>query len=213
MALKIKVCGMRDRQNIRALATLGPDYMGFIFYEVSKRFVGGLDPAVLADVPAGIKKTGVFADASSNAVLETMARYHLDAVQLHGSEDPVYCTGLRKHTEVIKAFGVDEAFDFKQTEAYRDAAQYFLFDTKTVLKGGSGRRFDWKKLAGYTGATPYFLSGGIAAEHVPDIRAIDDPRLYAVDLNSCFETAPGLKDINKLSIVFNLLKTATLPHQ
>lgn len=205
MTAQLKICGMKLPDNILELAALQPDYMGFIFYRPSKRFVDGLTPSFVKDLPAGIKKTGVFVDEELHKVAEMALLYGLDAVQLHGEEPVKYCMALKgllaeRGIELIKAFGVDEHFDFSKLAAYVSSVDYFLFDTQTPDHGGSGKQFDWKLLAAYPLDKPYFLSGGIGPEHVAALKAIDDPRLYAIDVNSKFELAPGLKDIDRLKI-------------
>jgi phosphoribosylanthranilate isomerase len=205
--LKLKVCGMRDAENIRQLADLNPDYIGFIFYPKSKRYVDFIDEVVLDALPESIKKTGVFVNEDFDVVVEKVKRFKLDAVQLHGNESPAYCAKLRdSKLQVIKAFGIDSEFDFIELNDYKDVVDYFLFDTKTDQHGGSGKTFDWNILSGYNLQIPYFLSGGLSLEHLAEIKKIDDSRLYALDLNSKFELEPGLKDIGKLKTVFNEIK-------
>lgn len=208
MSLKLKVCGMRDPGNLEQLVSLGPDYVGFIFYGPSKRFVGDLDPELTKQIPAGIKATGVFVDESLEEVVRLTQRYYLKALQLHGKESPEYCVLLKQHLsdiEVIKAFGVNDQFTFDVLEPYQDVVDYFLFDTQTADHGGSGKTFDWTLLQNYRLQVPYFLSGGIGLEELPMIKAIADPRLHAVDVNSRFETAPAMKNIELLTTFKNQL--------
>lgn len=200
MDVKLKICGMKFPENIAAVAALQPDYLGFIFYPGSKRFVDALDPQVLADLK-DIKKTGVFVNGTLKEIAEMVALYDLQALQLHGQESPGFITELRKQhpdLELIKAFGVSEDFDFAELTAYEGLTDYFLFDTKTPEHGGSGQKFNWALLARYTLNTPYFLSGGIDIDTAEALREIHDVRLYAIDVNSRFEFAPGLKNIDKL---------------
>ncbi len=202
--LKIKVCGMRNTENIRQVAALLPDYMGFIFYPGSKRFAETLDKRILDDLPPSIKKTGVFVNASPAEIQGKAEQFSLNAVQLHGSESPETCGIIRAMgVEVIKAFGLDESFDFTILNTYEGFADYFLFDTKTTQHGGSGQVFNWSLLNENNTVKSYFLSGGLGIENIGDIENIEDSRLYALDLNSRFETEPGLKDLNKLKIIFN----------
>jgi len=201
MGPKLKICGMKVPSNIAEVAALKPDYMGFIFYEKSKRYIGGLSPEYIQALPAPIKKTGVFVDATVEEVIARVEEYGLDAVQLHGAETPGSFKEIKDSLpalEIIKAFGVDEAFDFGQLTAYAAVVDYFLFDTKTPDHGGSGKLFDWRLLEQYTLDKPYFLSGGIGPEALASIKNITDPRLYAVDVNSRFELEPGLKDLKTL---------------
>lgn len=208
MSLKLKVCGMRDPENLQQLVKLGPDYIGFIFYGPSKRFVGDLNPELTKQIPAGIKATGVFVDESLEEVVRLTQRYNVKALQLHGKESPEYCMLLKQHLsaiEVIKAFGINDQFTFDVLEPYQDGVDYFLFDTQTADHGGSGKTFDWTLLQNYQLQVPYFLSGGIGLEELQMIKAIADPRLQAVDVNSRFETAPAMKNIELLTTFKNQL--------
>ncbi|WP_316809797.1 phosphoribosylanthranilate isomerase [Pedobacter heparinus] len=203
MEPKLKICGMKLPDNIQAVAMLKPDYLGFIFYRGSKRFIEGLTPSFVRNLPAGIKKTGVFVNEELNKVVELAILYGLNTVQLHGSEPVKYCIALKglladHGITLIKAFGLGEHFDFSQLKNYETVVDYFLFDTQTPAHGGSGKTFNWKLLERYTLDKPYFLSGGIGPEHLLQLKEITDTRLYAIDINSRFETAPGLKDIDKL---------------
>jgi len=202
-SFKIKVCGMKDAQNIREVASLSPDYLGFIFYPPSARYAAEVDPQLLRDLPAGIKKTGVFVNAGAEQIKQQVGKMGLDAVQLHGSESPAFCREiLTLNVEVIKAFGVDEHFDFNILNEYTDSVDYFLFDTRTPAHGGSGKLFDWTLLQQNKTTKPFFLSGGIDIEQLDEIRQIDDSRLYAIDVNSRFEIFPGMKDYTKLEAIF-----------
>lgn len=199
MKAKLKICGMKAPANITEVLALRPDYLGFIFYKGSKRYVAELDAEVVKNIPSEIKTTGVFVDEEIEEVKRIIEKYALKAVQLHGNESAVYCSELQKSTEVIKAFGIDASFDFNSLEAYADAVDYFLFDTQTPEHGGSGKTFSWQLLEKYQWKKPYFLSGGIGLESIPELELITDSRLYAVDVNSRFELSPGLKDISQLS--------------
>lgn len=198
---------MREPANIGGLSMLNPDYMGFIFYEASKRFAGELDADALKVIPAGIKTTGVFVNASAEDILSTCSKYSFAAVQLHGNESPELCRTLRETgMEVIKAFGIDESFDFSLLDAYAGFVDYFLFDTKTTGHGGSGETFNWDILNHYSLNIPYFLSGGLSASNIYKTMEIEDDRFYALDLNSRFEISPGLKDIKLLESAINTIK-------
>lgn len=211
----IKVCGMKEPDNILRLADLNPDYMGFIFYPQSRRYAGVPDKDTLASLPASIMKTGVFVDESIRNILEKVINYNLDAVQLHGAESAEFCLLLRedldkvqakKHIEIIKAFGVSPGFSFRDLEPFAGVTDFFLFDTKSVEHGGSGIVFDWKILEQYTMDKPYFLSGGLSPENIAGISHFKDANLYGVDLNSRFETEPGVKDIQKLESAFQIIR-------
>lgn len=212
--MKLKVCGMREEANIHSLAELKPDYIGLILYPGSRRYVSDLNPRFLSDLSADIIRTGVFVDEQPAIVLQKVKQYGLKAIQLHGSETKEYCQSLKEAIrkkfegiELIKAFGIDESFDFAMLDLYNDEVDYFLFDTKTPTHGGSGLKFNWKILEKYHLNKPYFLSGGIGLEDLNELTAIKDHRLYAVDLNSKFETTPGLKDIGQIKKAFNVIKT------
>ncbi|MBR63318.1 MAG: N-(5'-phosphoribosyl)anthranilate isomerase [Flavobacteriaceae bacterium] len=194
--MKLKVCGMQETENIVALASLQPDYMGFIFWEPSKRYC----TTVPTDIPKHIKKVGVFVDETTKQIKEKVKLFGLDAVQLHGDESPRQCAALLNLCEVIKAFRIGPDFDFKTLTPYQDHCTYFLFDTQGPLPGGNGTAFDWKLLAGYTLDTPFFLSGGIGLGHVEAIAEIRKRNLpiHALDINSQFESKPGVKKIEKI---------------
>lgn len=207
MAVKIKVCGMRYPENIRDVTALGTDYIGFIFYAKSKRYVGA-DVQRYIEGLASPVKVGVFVNADLSEIYQTMADFKLDAVQLHGEETPEFCQTLKQQTQatVIKAFGIDGHFDWQILNPYADVVDYFLFDTKSNAYGGTGVSFDWSLLDQYQLDLPYFLSGGLDAANIQTALAIHDPRLYALDLNSKFEVEPGLKDIDLLSQSINSIR-------
>jgi phosphoribosylanthranilate isomerase len=199
MKLKLKICGMKHAANIAAVAELQPAYMGFIFYPKSPRFISEVSSELIKYLPPSIKSTGVFVNEELTVVKAKISRLNLKAVQLHGVEEVDYCAALKlTGAEVIKAFGIDENFDFSSLMAYEPVVDYFLFDTQTAAHGGSGKVFDWKLLKNYQLTKPYFLSGGIDSNHIENILTLNDPRLYAIDLNSRFELEPGLKDVDKL---------------
>ncbi|GET32979.1 N-(5'-phosphoribosyl)anthranilate isomerase [Prolixibacter bellariivorans] len=198
--MKIKVCGMRETENIRQLVELGPDYIGFIFYPTSKRYVGEqIAPEAVDLVPTFIQKVGVFVDEPFESLLEQFRNNKLELVQLHGNELPEYSARLKQlGIPVIKVFSVGNDFDFTKTAPYTGNCDFFLFDTKGELLGGTGRKFNWELLDAYTGETPFFLSGGIGPTDAEIISNLQHPRLYGVDVNSGFETEPALKNIEAL---------------
>ncbi len=199
--LKFKVCGMKLAANIAGVAALRPDYLGFIFYEKSPRYISEVSAELIKYVPEEIKTTGVFVDETLEKVVAKVKSYNLKAVQLHGQETEAYCLALKDRLpalEIIKAFGIQTGFDFSVLAPYLDVVDYFLFDTKTNLHGGSGQKFDWTVLSAYPYQKPYFLSGGIDLVHLNDLKKLTDERLYAIDVNSKFEVEPGVKDIEKL---------------
>lgn len=205
--MKIKVCGLKYPDNIEAVAALSPDYMGFICYKKSPRYVDKLDEDKLALLPEHILKTGVFVNQSTETINKYLNKYEFDVIQLHGAETTELCKRFRKKVMVIKAFGVDEGFDFNQLVPYYNNVDFFLFDTKTPVHGGSGQTFNWAILNNYTGDIPFFLSGGLSADNLHEIEKIDHPMFYGVDLNSRFEMEPGLKNTEQLKQAFNTIKT------
>ncbi|MDB5262035.1 MAG: phosphoribosylanthranilate isomerase [Adhaeribacter sp.] len=207
-ALQLKVCGMRQLENIQAVVALQPDYLGFIFYPKSARYVGEeLSQETLAAIPASTQKVGVFVNEPAAQILVVVKKYNLEAVQLHGHEAPDLCRQLKAAgLVVLKAFSVDDAFDFNQLRAYENTCHYFLFDTNGQEYGGNGVRFNWGILKNYTGNTPFFLSGGIDLEHAAQIKSIDLPLLKGIDINSRFEISPALKDRNKVEAFFRQIR-------
>jgi phosphoribosylanthranilate isomerase len=218
--MKIKVCGMRDAENISELVKLKPDFVGFIFYNKSKRFVTDFPPI---DLPKTIKKVGVFVNEKINKVLETIEKYKLDVVQLHGNETPEFCQKLIntfteqsrsekvRHSElvsesldleIIKAFSVDENFNFESTKVYENVCDYFLFDTKGKNYGGNGIKFNWEILQNYKGKVPFLLSGGISKEDSTELLSFlsrqGSKLCIGIDINSGFEMEPGLKNIEEI---------------
>ncbi|MBU2906149.1 phosphoribosylanthranilate isomerase [Arenibacter algicola] len=206
--MKLKVCGMK--LNTLEVATLNPDYLGFIFWEPSKRFFEGSIP----ELPASIKKVGVFVDATLEDIVEKVNTYGLRAVQLHGKESPEFCSDLKKFTidrskalgetnlKIIKVFSIKDDFDFRVLTPYENVCDFFLFDTKGKLPGGNGFTFSWEVLGNYPSTKPYFLSGGIGLDEVEKIREFqqrpESKYCHAIDVNSKFESEPGFKDIKKL---------------
>ena len=199
---------MKYPDNIREVTSLHPDFMGFIFYSNSPRFVGRLDVNTLGALPTAIKKTGVFVNENLENILTAISKYNLDAVQLHGADNKKLCRKIRQEakTMVIKVFPIMDASNFRVTGDYEEVADYFLFDTKTDLYGGSGQKFNWNILQEYKGNKPFLLSGGIGADDVKAIRAIEHPLLAGVDLNSKFELKPGLKNVALLKQFIDELK-------
>jgi phosphoribosylanthranilate isomerase len=199
----IKVCGMLHPVNIQSLVALNPDFIGFIFYKKSKRYAGDtLDVNTLNQIPKTINKVGIFVNETEETILNTINKYNLDYAQLHGDETPEFCNNLKnKGIKIIKAISITENFDFKTINIYNDTIDYFLFDTATPQKGGSGKTFSWQILNNYQGPTPFFLAGGIDENNIETAKSIQNKYLYALDLNSKFEIEPGLKDIEKLKII------------
>ncbi len=200
--LKLKVCGMKYPKNIETLTALNPDYMGFIFYPRSKRYMAGsLSSAFMKKIPESIKKVGVFVNDSFESIQFEVNRNNLSLVQLHGNEPPELCEKFKKkEIKVIKAFQIYPDFNFNQLEIFKKSCDYFLFDTLTPKYGGSGQKFDWDLLKNYDNEKPFFLSGGIDLEDAYKIRNINNLNIHAVDINSQFEISIGLKDIQKVKM-------------
>lgn len=199
----IKVCGMRDAENICAVEALdGIDMIGFIFYPRSPRYVGRV-PDYL---PAHAARVGVFVNENEANVSDCIRRFHLDCVQLHGEESPALCRSLRtKGVKVIKALSIACGKDIEQADGYQDACDYLLFDTRCPQRGGSGQRFDWELLHQYQGDTPFLLSGGIGPQDAEAVSAFRHSRLAGFDLNSRFERQPGIKDVERLQAFLQTL--------
>ena len=196
---KLKVCGMKYPDNIRQLIELKPDFIGFIFYNKSKRYVNNELEIKRLGILKSVKKVGVFVNSTIEEVQEKEKSFKLDFVQLHGDESPEFCLGLKKSgIKITKAFQVDEAFDFSLLKQYETVCDYYLFDTKTKLYGGSGEKFNWKILEKYDNQKPFFLSGGIDIDDVDEIKKLKNLNIYAIDINSKFEINPGYKDIQKI---------------
>ncbi len=196
----IKICGMRETENIREVSELKPDLLGFIFYSGSQRYAGELlDPGVISKIPENIRKTGVFVNSDFQEILFTIGKYSLDTVQLHGNETTDECFRLKeKGIKIIKAFGIKESKDFNLCNDYVTSADYFLFDTFNSGNGGSGLKFDWRLLDDYKLDKPFFLSGGISPDDIGNIMKIKNDAFAGVDLNSRLEIKPGLKDTEAL---------------
>jgi phosphoribosylanthranilate isomerase len=222
--MKLKVCGMKYVENIQQVGALRPDYLGFIFYEKSKRNFEGIIP----ELPSSIKKTGVFVNEILAIVISMVEEYRLAAIQLHGDESVEYILELKAQLaerkalfieenkqitkkknqhfiadstiEIIKVFGIKDTFDFDILKPYVSVVDYFLFDTKGKERGGNGTKFDWTVLEKYPFKKPFFLSGGVGLEDAVEVKRIihSDLPVYALDVNSKFESAPGVKKIEQL---------------
>lgn len=200
--MKLKICGMKYRANIQEVAALQPDYLGFIFYEKSPRFCNG----ELPEIPNTIAKVGVFVNAPLSEILNKIKAYNLQLVQLHGEESPEICDVLRLiNIKVIKTFSIDDVFDFETLRPYETVCDYFLFDTKGKHYGGNGTTFNWEILKKYPSQKPFFLSGGIGLEEISKLKQLNLP-IYALDVNSKFETEPGLKNSNACKKIIQILK-------
>jgi phosphoribosylanthranilate isomerase len=202
---------MCQPENIRQVVALDIDWMGFIFYEKSPRAfrVDGTDDEVIrvTFTATSTRRIGVFVNASPEYMMETATRFQLDYLQLHGDESPELCHTLQKRGyAIIKAISVASDADLEWTKAYEGRVDYFLFDTKCKEYGGSGKQFDWSVLAAYQGETPFLLSGGIHPGSVEAVLQFHHPCFAGIDLNSGFETEPGLKDVSQLQTFIKQLK-------
>lgn len=213
--MKIKVCGMKYEENIRELEACCPDYMGFLFFPGSKRFVD----AELPEINKEIEKIGVFVNQEVDEVAQKVNTNRLAGVQLHGEETPSYLESLRtllkdEDVKIIKAFPVGNVMDWDSVKAYETLCDYFLFDTKGKDRGGNGIQFDWNLLAAYPLKKEFFLSGGIGPDDLDALKAFresDQSGLcHAIDVNSRFELFPGMKDVEKLKLFIKDFKAIRL---
>lgn len=202
---------MKDLDNMLDLIKLPIDYMGLIFYEKSKRYVSALDAHFIKSIQ-GIKKIGVFVNANEQEIIQQANNFGLMGIQLHGQESPELCQILKSQDfMVIKAFGIDENFDWKSLKPYEDVVDYFLFDTKSKNHGGSGEQFEWDLLAHYPLDKPYFLSGGLSSENIASAIQFPDHRLYGLDLNSKFEFKSGIKNVELLEQTLKNIRNEQIP--
>lgn len=203
---------MREQENIRAVATLGIQLMGFIFYAKSSRYVGDASlkfaPHMAVDRP---KRVGVFVNESVVAITALVAKHQLDYVQLHGNEVASFVKMLRDAlpatTGIIKALSVETVDDIQRWHEYQGLVNMLLFDTRCTTYGGSGTQFDWQVLQAYNGDIPFLLSGGIGPADAARVKAFNHPRCAGIDLNSRFEISAGLKDVALLKQFINELKS------
>jgi phosphoribosylanthranilate isomerase len=210
--ISVKVCGLNNPLNVKAISESGPDFIGFIFYPDSKRYVGRIpDKALFLNVPEGIMRTGVFVNEDSERILELAKYADLDIIQLHGNESINYCKSLRASgLQIIKTFAVGADFDPGVTDQYSKACDYFLFDTKYEKHGGTGNKFDWGKLKNYSFKKPFFLSGGIGPEDTNIKAAVLNNQLFAIDINSRFEISPGIKNAVSVKNFINEIKRSDI---
>ena len=212
---------MREGENIRQVAELGVNWIGMIFWDKSPRNVtmiptyAGIIPDRGSDIGSfKAKRVGVFVDEMPQNIITRVVNYKLDLVQLHGHETPTLIRNLRRTldpdirpgVQFIKAISVESCNDIAAYKDYEDCVDYFLFDTKCPTVGGSGSQFDWSVLEAYDGDVPFLLSGGIGPDDAKRVRNFHHPKCIGIDLNSRFETEPGLKDITKLKQFLEQLK-------
>lgn len=193
---------MRDSENIRAIEQTKADLMGFIFLPKSSRFVASLPEYM----PKKQKRVGVFVNASLEQILAKAQKFSLEYIQLHGDEPPAFCSELKNRgLKVIRAQRIANADDIIRAESY-NMADLMIFDTKTELYGGSGKKFNWQLLENYKGCVPFLLSGGIRSDTFEEIKAFFHPQFAGIDLNSGFEISPALKDVGKLNNFIEKIK-------
>jgi phosphoribosylanthranilate isomerase len=205
--MKVKVCGITSWTQMAQLQDAGADLAGMIFYEKSRRFAGKQMPGDAAAIRnAAITKVGVFVNASRSFIDEAIDTYRLNAVQLHGDETPAFCRSLMKDVTVIKVFRVDGKLSEEELSPFANAANYFLFDTATKHFGGSGQQFNWTVLEKLEIGKPFLLSGGIGLQDAEKIKTFEHADFIGVDVNSRFETSPGIKDIQQVTQFINVLK-------
>jgi len=205
--IKLKVCGMRDPENILEVASLKPDYLGFIFFSKSPRYVQH-NFTLPEGLSSQVKKVGVFVNESNDIMVTQMHRMKLDYLQLHGNESVKQCEELKEEgAKIIKVFSIDDDFDFALTKPYQDVADFFLFDTKGKYYGGNAKTFDWSILNRYHQQVPFFISGGINAENVKQVANFKNMNIHAIDVNSGAETAPGIKNSDELKKIIDILTT------
>lgn len=207
--MKVKICGMKFPKNILEIGALQPDYIGFIFYPKSKRFVGeNFSQKSIEKLPKTIKKVGVFVNESVENILKIQKQFSFDTIQLHGDESIEMCSILQQNgIEVIKVFSVDNYFDFEITKPFESVCELFLFDTKTEKYGGSGKAFDWKILEKYNLEKPFFLSGGLGLNNLKKIKQINHPQLIGLDFNSQLEDENYKKITEEVNELIQKIRT------
>jgi len=206
--VKVKVCGLKDPDNIRKICDAGIDFAGFVFYRESPRFAGtNPDPVIFNCIPDTIGKVGVFVNETPDKIIEIAETFGLDIIQLHGNEDFSYCEKIKMSgLKVIKAFRIGEEIDPDTVNTFSDVCDFFLFDTGGKLYGGSGIKFNWELLNGIRLEKPFFLSGGIDPGDIQELKKINNNMFFAVDINSRFEISPGIKDFEKVKMFTGQIK-------
>ena len=201
---KIKVCGITDENNFYELKKYPIDFFGFIFYDKSPRYIfNNPDHNFIKNIN---NKVAVFVNEEIDKVLSVLETYKFSYVQLHGNEGSDYCIKLKKKgIKIIKSYLIRNEEDLESIKMDLDSVDYLLFDYKSDNYGGSGKTFDWKVLNNKVYDKPFFLSGGLSLDNINNIKIFDDNQmLFGLDLNSKFEISPGLKDVEKISKLFNL---------
>lgn len=199
---------MKFPSNIIEIAALHPDYLGFIFYDKSPRYVTDKLP----EINSKIQKVGVFVNADYSEIILKANEYQLDFIQLHGEESPEFCQKIESNSlKVIKSFNIDNTFNFNTLNYYNESCSYFLFDTKGDNYGGNGKLFNWQLLENYHLSKTYFLSGGIGVENSNEIQEFFkndySKNCIAIDCNSKLEVSPGFKSKEKVEKLLKILIT------
>ena len=196
---------MRQAENLQKLELLKPDFIGFIFYERSPRFVG--HDYQLEGLSIATQKVGVFVNERLDKVVELAKKHGLNYVQLHGDENPAYCAKIKEQgLGILKAVAIGAEYDFESLKPFDALVDYFLFDTQGKGYGGHGVAFDWAILNSYSLETPFFVAGGISNENIDQLLELKHPQFFGIDVNSKYEISPGLKDINVLNELFLKVK-------
>lgn len=189
---------MRDPKNIEGLVELTPDFIGFIFYSKSPRFVTSLDDSLVKKIPKSIQRVGVFVNESLDEIDKKAHKYGLSYIQLHGDEDLAFSRNLKERGhKIIKVFRISDSLP-TYLGNYEGVADYLLFDTASLNYGGSGVHFKWEALKEYNLDIPYLLSGGVQLEDIPKIKDMGLKKLVGIDVNSRFERSPGVKNLEKI---------------
>ncbi len=201
--MRVKVCGIAEEEQLKKLNEIGATFAGLIYYPKSPRYVLRHMTTSQIKKENSINKVGVFVNATIEEVLHMVDECRLHMVQLHGDESPRYCEKIADYISVVKAFRISESDNIQwRIQEYMGVCDMFLFDTEGAGYGGTGKKFNWEKLKNVQVGKPYFLSGGIEPADTERLKAFaaepEAKALFAIDINSKFETAPGHKDLEKV---------------
>jgi len=209
--MRVKVCGITEVEQLSALHGIGATFGGLIFYPRSPRYVLRHMTTSQIKKENQVNKVGVFVNAHADEVLQMVDECRLHMVQLHGDESPRYCEKIADYISVVKAFRISETDNIQwRIQEYMNVCDMFLFDTEGAGYGGTGKKFNWDQLKNVSVGKPYFLSGGIEAGDVDKLKSFvagpEAKALFAVDINSKFETSPGVKDLDKVAAFIKALQ-------
>jgi phosphoribosylanthranilate isomerase len=198
--MRLKVCGITQEEQMTQLAGVGATFGGFIFYPKSPRYALRTMTTNQIKKENNINKVGVFVNATVEEVLQMVDECRLHIVQLHGDETAKYCEKIADYISVVKAFRVSETDNIGyRIQEYMNVCDMFMFDTEGVGYGGTGKKFNWDMLNNVVVGKPYFLSGGVEPTDAEKLKLFEEKpeakALFAVDINSKFELAPGVKDM------------------